>query len=289
MNAPAVEALNLSKRYGRVDALSDASFFAPGNAITVLLGENGAGKTTAIKLILGFLRPNSGWLESRVSRVAYVPDRPAFFPWLRGREILAATSRAFGIHPPDLGRRVSALNERLGFDPGLLDRRVLGYSLGNQKKFSYLQSLILSPELLVADEPFSSLDPAAIRSVRSLFLDLKREGTTLLLSSHLISEMERICDSFIIIKRGRVIVQEGMADLCENYAFVRLPKGLPAPIITNRHDASGSYHWSRISSGVITVLADKDKARSLAEAASGTGRIHLEPPTLESLYFFFTS
>ncbi|OGD19559.1 MAG: hypothetical protein A2W03_01325 [Candidatus Aminicenantes bacterium RBG_16_63_16] len=289
MRAPAVEAWNLSKRYGAVGALKEASFFAPGNAITVLLGENGAGKTTAIKLILGFLRPDSGWLDSWVSSAAYVPDRPVFFGWLRGREILEATWRAFRIPPADVGRRVAGLCERIGFDPELLNRHVSGYSLGNQKKFSYLQSLLLSPGLLVVDEPFSSLDPPAIRSLRSLFLDLKREGTTLLLSSHLISEMERICDSFVIIRAGRVIIQEGLAALRENYVFVRLPKGLPAPKITNRHDPAGSYHWSRMSSGVITVLADKDKAHALAEAAAGSGGVEVEPPTLESLYFFFTS
>lgn len=285
MNAPAVEVWNLWKRYGRVGALSDASFFVPGQAITVLLGENGAGKTTALKIILGFLRPDTGWLESRVASISYVPDRPAFFPWLRGRDILSATSCVLGLSRAGLKTRVAALSERLGFDPGLLERRVHGYSLGNQKKFSYLQSLLVSPGLLVADEPFSSLDPPAIRSVRGLFLELKREGTTILLSSHLISEMEKICDSFVLIRAGRVIVQEGLEAMRENFVFVRLPKGLPAPRITNRSDPAGSYHWARMSSGAITVLTGRDKAPSLG----GAGCIHVEPPTLESLYFFFTS
>lgn len=289
MNAPAVEAWNLGKRYGRVAALSDASFFAPGNAITVLMGENGAGKTTAIKIIMGFLRPDTGWVEARVSRAAFVPDRPVFFPWLSGREILEATARAFGVGAVEAARKEAELSERLGFDPTLLDRRVSGYSLGNQKKLAYLQSLLISPGLLVADEPFSSLDPPAIRSVRGLFLDLKRDGATLLLSSHLISEMERICDSFVIVRAGRVIVQEGLDHLRENFVFVRLPKGVPAPPITNRHDPADSYHWSRMSSGVITVLADKNKSLSFAGAAGGAGHIDVERPTLESLYFFFTS
>jgi ABC-type multidrug transport system ATPase subunit len=289
MWAPALEAWNLSKRYGRVAALNDASFFAPANAITVLLGENGAGKTTAVKLILGFLHPDSGWLESRASRVAYVPDRPVFFPWLRGQDILTLTARACGISSIDAAGSVQALSERIAFDPGLLGRRVNGYSLGNQKKLSYLQSLMVSPGLLVADEPFSSLDPPAIRSIRGLFLDLKKAGTTLLLSSHLISEMEKICDSIIILKRGRVIIQEGLEFLRQNYVLVRLPKGQPAPMIADSRDAAGSNHWSRMSSGVITVLADRSKAKSLAEAAGGVERIQVEPPTLESLYFFFTA
>lgn len=289
MNAPAFEALNLSKRYGRVPALCDASFFAPGNEVTVLLGENGAGKTTALKLVLGFLRPDAGWLGSRAGRIAYVPDRPVFFPWLRGRDVLEVTARAGGLEPARLDLLAAGLCDRIGFDPGLLGRRASGYSLGNQKKLAYLQALLLDPDLFVADEPFSSLDPAAIRDVRTLLLDLKSRGTTILLSSHLIAEMERLCDSFVVIKRGRVVVQEGLSFLRDRFVLVRLPKGVPAPIVTNRRDTAGSYHWSRMSSGVITMLAHRDKIAELTEPAGGPGRVQIDPPTLESLYFFFTS
>ena len=289
MSAPAVEALNVSKRYGRIEALTGVSFFVPGKAVTVLLGENGAGKTTALKLVLGFLRPDGGLIESRTSRVGYVPDRPAFFPWLRGRDVLAATALASGVDRPGLDFRVAGLSDRLGFDPGLLGRPVQAYSPGNRKKFAYLQSLLPSPDLLVADEPFSSLDPEAIRSLRALFLDLKREGTTLLLSSHAISEMERLCDSFIIIKRGRVVVQEGLDTLRQSHVLVRLPRGFAAPDLVDRRDPAGSYAWTRTSGGEISVLAARDKAARLTAAAGGPGLVQIEPPTLESLYFFFTS
>lgn len=283
-----LEASNVSKRFGRVQALSDASFFVPANAVTAILGENGAGKTTAIKLILGFLRPDSGILKSRGLRIGYVPERPAFFPWLCGRDIIAVTARTFGIGPSDLAERLEVLSGRIGFDTGLLERRVPGYSLGNQKKLSYLQSLLLSPDLLIVDEPFSSLDPLAIRSVRDLFVDLRREGKTLLLSSHLISEMERICDEFIIIKGGRVIIQAGLRRLRQDFLFARLPAGCPWKKITDRDDLAALPFWERESSDGITLLAEKSLASSLAKSAAG-GALELERPTLESLYFFFIS
>ena len=196
----------LSKRYGRIRALRGADFGLRRGAITAFLGENGAGKTTAVKLILGFLRPDSGRVELAVRRIGYVPERPVFFPWLKGEEIIALTARQSGIEMEERRRKTGRLADRIAFATELLDRRVPTYSLGNQKKFAYLQSLLIDPELLIVDEPFSSLDPYSIRMVRDLFLEMKKDGKTLFLSSHLISEMEKIADEFIIIKKGHIVV-----------------------------------------------------------------------------------
>jgi ABC-2 type transport system ATP-binding protein len=136
-----------------------------------------------------------------------VPERPVFFPWLKGEEIIALTARQSGIEMEERRRKTGRLADRIAFATELLDRRVPTYSLGNQKKFAYLQSLLIDPELLIVDEPFSSLDPYSIRMVRDLFLEMKKDGKTLFLSSHLISEMEKIADEFIIIKKGHIVVQ----------------------------------------------------------------------------------
>lgn len=202
----------LAKSYGRVEAVREASFSVRSKAITAFLGENGAGKTTTIRAILGFLKPDRGRIDLRAERVGYVPEHPVFFPWLRGWEILRSTARLFGVGPwrgsieTDIfRRRVGDLSEKIGFDSQLLERRVQTFSLGNQKKFSYLQSLLIAPDFLIIDEPFLSLDPLSIKRVRDLFLGLKAGGTTLFLSSHLISEMEKISDEVIILKQGRVV------------------------------------------------------------------------------------
>lgn len=197
----------LSKRYGRVRALRGADFSLRRGAVTAFLGENGAGKTTAIKLILGFLRPDSGRVELAARRTGYVPERPAFFPWLKGKEIIALTAGLSGINPQERSRMTERVAELIAFDIDLLERRVPAYSLGNQKKFCYLQSFLIDPELLIVDEPFSSLDPPSIRKVRDLFLQMKKDGKTVFLSSHLISEMEKIADEFIIIRKGHIVIQ----------------------------------------------------------------------------------
>ena len=140
-----IEAHRLAKRFGRVEALRDISFRTKKGTITAMLGENGAGKTTTLKIVLGFLRPDSGTAAIAPGRVGYVPDRPAFFPWLDGWTILGL-ARAWGRggssgNGRDFGASVLAVSRSLRFDPALLRRRPASYSAGNAKKFAYLQNL----------------------------------------------------------------------------------------------------------------------------------------------------
>jgi ABC-type multidrug transport system ATPase subunit len=211
MTVPPLQAERLGKRFGAVEAVKDASFCVRSGAITAFLGENGAGKTTVLKLVLGFLKPDQGRVSLTAGKVGYVPERPVFFSWLNGAEILAYTARAYGLSGSGLGPAVDRLCSRTAFDRRLLGRKVGTYSLGNQKKFAYLQSLLIHPDLLLIDEPFSALDPVSISCMRTLFLDLRAQGKALLLSSHLISELEKVCDEFIIIKSGRVVAQGTLA------------------------------------------------------------------------------
>ncbi len=211
-----IEVRKLVKRFGRAEALRDVSFKTRKGTITAMLGENGAGKTTTIKIILGFLRSDSGTVAIAPGRVGYVPDRPVFFPWLDGWAILGlASSRGHGRVPGngrDFGASVLAVAKSLLFDPALLRRRPGSYSAGNAKKFSYLQNLVLAPDLLVVDEPFSALDPPSIKCVRDVFCGLRESGKTLLLSSHMLAEMERIADGFIVLRRGTTIAHAGLRE-----------------------------------------------------------------------------
>jgi ABC-2 type transport system ATP-binding protein len=207
MTIPLLRAEGLSKRFGAIEAVKNAAFEINPAAITAFLGENGAGKTTILKLVLGFLKPDSGRFSWAVGNIGYVPERPVFFPWLRGEQILLATAHAFGLSRREADTEVDDICRRIAFEPSLLGRRLQTYSPGNQKKFAYLQNLLIRPELLIIDEPFSALDPVSIRSVRELFLELRADGKALLLSSHLLSELEKVCDEFIIIKAGRILAQ----------------------------------------------------------------------------------
>lgn len=207
-----IEARRLSKRFGPVPALSDVSFRVRKGTIAAMLGENGAGKTTTLKIALGFLRPDSGAVTVAPGRVGYVPDRPSYFPWLDGHAVLdLAVGRGKG-NGPAAGARVLAIARSVLFDPALLRRRPGTYSMGNAKKFAYLQNLVSGPDLLVVDEPFSALDPPSIKCVRDVFLELREAGKTVLLSSHMLAEMERIADSFIVLRRGTAIAHAGLRE-----------------------------------------------------------------------------
>ncbi|OGD16454.1 MAG: hypothetical protein A2V76_10370 [Candidatus Aminicenantes bacterium RBG_16_63_14] len=207
-----IEAHRLSKRFGPVEALRDVSFKTRRGTITAMLGENGAGKTTTLKIVLGFLRPDSGIVIVAPGRVGYVPDRPAYFTGLDGRTILGLSDGQANGNGKDSGARILAVARDLLFDPALLRRRPGSYSAGNAKKFAYLQNLVAWPDLLVVDEPFSALDPPSIKCVRDVFCGLRDAGKTVLLSSHMLAEMERIADGFIVLRRGSTIAHAGLRE-----------------------------------------------------------------------------
>ncbi len=278
----AVRARNLSKKFGRVEAVRNAAFSLPKNKVTAFLGENGAGKTTTLKLILGFLRPDSGSVEMNSARVGYIPERPVFFSWLKGMDILAATARMNGIGRLDWPGLIARLSDKISFDPGLLGRKVQTCSLGNQKKFAYLQNLLLFPELLIVDEPFTSLDPPSIKSARELFLELKREGATVFLSSHLVSEVEKICDEFIIINRGNIIVQEDLNRIQNDYAFFRLSKPLQ-----DKDKFRAQSAWFREEDNAVVMLIEKRRLCFLPDYLRENILGTPETPSLEKIFLFF--
>jgi len=202
----------LWKSYGRVAALRGVGFSLEKGRITALLGENGAGKTTTLKIILGFLAPDAGTVELRAVRVGYVPDQPAFFPWLPGRAALELTRRMLGVGRAQWLGRVRDLGAELRFDLGLLARPPRTYSAGNAKKFAFLQSLAMDPDLLIVDEPFSALDPPSVKRARDLLVGMRDRGAAVLLSSHMLPEIARTSDDFIVIRRGQVVARSRLAE-----------------------------------------------------------------------------
>ena len=202
----------LCKSYGPIAAVRGVSFSLEKGRITALLGENGAGKTTILKTVLGFLVPDAGTVELAARRVGYVADQPAFLPWLRGRSLLDLTRLAAGAARPEWEARVRGLCGGLRFDPRLLERPPRMYSAGNAKKFAFLQSLALEPDLLVVDEPFAALDPPSVRRTRDLLVAMRDCGATVLLSSHMLAEVVRTSDDFMVIRQGGVVARSGLAE-----------------------------------------------------------------------------
>ncbi len=213
LSTPAIEFDGITKTYGRTKALDDVSLRVGRGELVGLLGPNGAGKTTAIKLVLGLVRPTSG--TGRVlgapigdrqarARIGYLPELFRYQPWLRAREVLTLHAELAGVVP---ARRKAAADEALAL-VGLTERAgdaVSGFSKGMQQRLGLGVALLGEPELILLDEPTSALDPVGRNDVRAIVRAARDRGATVILNSHLLTEVERVCDRVVILNRGRAI------------------------------------------------------------------------------------
>ncbi len=212
---------NLTKYYGSVLGAGDVSFSVRRGEIFGFLGPNGAGKTTCIRLILDLLRPDTGrillfgapvcgkaWRLRK--EIGNLPGETAWWPSLTGREILDFFSR---IRSSGSLRLRDTLLDRLNLDGDLLNRKVRTYSRGTRRKLGLTAAMQHAPNLLILDEPTSGLDPLVRRAFFSICRRLKEEGKTIFLSSHNLSETQEICDRVGIIRSGRLVAVEEIADL----------------------------------------------------------------------------
>ncbi|MBE0461356.1 MAG: ABC transporter ATP-binding protein [Candidatus Aminicenantes bacterium] len=283
MTEKMLTATGLCKRYGRIIAVTDATFSVLKGGITTFLGENGAGKTTIIKIILGFLKSDSGRVQMRAARIGYVPEHPVFFGWLNGKDILSYTARAHGIGHSALRDLVETFSEKIAFDLELLSRNVRTYSLGNKKKFSFLQSLIIDPDFFIVDEPFNSLDPHSIKKVRDLFLEMKREGKTLFLSSHIISEVEKISDDFIIIKKGRILLQENLNIFKDRFIYVEIKDSS-----LKLEELRTISPYVKGNDSELVMLMEKSRLESMEDLLKTVSCVKKHDLDLEKVFLFFT-
>ena len=222
-----VEAAGLTKTFSdfwmraKARAVDGVDFEIRRNEIFGLLGPNGSGKSTTIKMILGLLHPTRGRLSvfgkapSDVgikSRIGYLPEESYLYRYLDARETLDYYGRVFGLDRKVRVRRTDELLEMVGLDK--VRRRAVGeYSKGMMRRLGLAQALINDPEFLILDEPTSGLDPIGTRQVKDLLLDLGRRGKTILLSSHLLSDVEDVCDRMVILYGGKIRAEGNTDDL----------------------------------------------------------------------------
>lgn len=216
-----VDVTDLRKRYGRVQALAGLTMTVRRGEIFGFLGPNGAGKTTTVKLLLGLARPSSGGgsllgrpLGDREARrrVGYLPELFRFQPWLSAREVLALHADLVGL--PSAGRRAAfdGLLELVGLTERA-DASVGGFSKGMQQRLGIGVALVGDPELVILDEPTSALDPIGRIDVRGILRTARDRGAAVFLNSHLLSEVEQVCDRVAIVDRGVVVAEGTLADV----------------------------------------------------------------------------
>ena len=209
----AISARGLHKRYGRQVALAGLDLDVEPGQVVGLLGPNGAGKTTTVKILTGLVMPNRGSATlfgapvadpAARRRLGYLPEHFRFPLWLTGLQLLAYHARLAGRDPRRERTRLHELLARMGLE-GRGDERIGGYSKGMTQRLGLAQALVGEPDVVLLDEPTSAMDPLGRRQIREIIRDLARAGVAVLLNSHLLSEVELVCDHVVVIDRGRVL------------------------------------------------------------------------------------
>jgi ABC-2 type transport system ATP-binding protein len=227
MTTPAVRIENLTKifpvplRRQRVTAVRNISFEVRPGEVYGLLGPNGSGKSTTLKILLGLVTPNHGraMIFGQDSRdynsrkdVGFLPENPYFYKFLTAAETLRFYGKVCGMGGTILNKRIDELIHLVGLEDAR-DRRIGGFSKGMLQRIGLAQALIQDPRLVVLDEPTAGVDPAGSHQIRDLILDLKKRGKTVLLTSHLLEQVQEICDRVGIMARGEMIREGALADL----------------------------------------------------------------------------
>jgi ABC-2 type transport system ATP-binding protein len=227
MSAPAISIQNLTKvfpipfRKEKIVAVNDLSLVVEPGQVYGLLGPNGSGKSTTMKIVLGLVTPTAGKTEifgcdsTKVQsreQVGFLPENPYFYKFLTGMETLQFFGKLCGLRGSKLQQRSKELLSLVGLE-NAADRRIGGYSKGMLQRIGLAQALIQEPRLVVLDEPTAGVDPAGSREIRDLILDFKARGITVLLCSHLLEQVQEICDRVGILHQGKLICEGRLTEL----------------------------------------------------------------------------
>jgi ABC-2 type transport system ATP-binding protein len=279
MSDLAIEVEGLTKRFGERTALANLDLGVPRRTAFGFLGPNGAGKTTLIRMLLGLTQASSGTMrllglpvpEQRgraLARIGAIVEEPRFHPFLTGRENLQIAAAVRG---SEAQARIDGALKQVGLTERA-DEGVRSYSLGMRQRLGVGRALLADPELLLLDEPTNGLDPAGIHEFRDMIRGFVGEGRTVLLSSHLLDEVEKICDAVAIVDRGRVVVQGSIEELKrsgERTVLIGTPDELGAQAALAGHAAVRSIE--RNGTGIRVTLAS-DLELTTEEAAGELNR-----------------
>jgi ABC-2 type transport system ATP-binding protein len=278
MSVPIVELVDLGKVYrgrkGGIHAVKDVSLSVGAGEVYGFLGPNGAGKSTTIRMLLGLIAPTTGEVRlfgeelrghpALLKRVGSLVDGGAFYPFLSGRRNLEVLART---HGGSGGYRIDALLDQVGLADAAA-RRVKGYSTGMRQRLGVAAALLNDPDLVILDEPVNGLDAAGIQEMRMLIRSLSADqGKTVFLSSHLLNEVQQVCDRVAIINRGEIIREATISDLLAQDEGLRLsatPLELAQSVLAER--------WAATMEGdSIVIGATRDEAPELLRRLVGAG------------------
>lgn len=295
--AHAIEVRRLVKSYRTTRALDGIDLDVPAGEVFGFLGPNGAGKTTTLRILTGLARATSGSAQilgqdatraphALRAQIGFLPDVPGFYPWMTAREFVTFAGRLFGLESRLLAERTENLLAMAGL--GSVTTPVGGYSRGMKQRLGIAQALVNAPRLLFLDEPTSALDPIGRREVLDMIASL-RGRTTVFFSTHILADVERVCDRVAIIDRGRVVASAAIPDLKKRVGAERLTVEIAGdiePLVRALHDRPWLTALEREGTTMrLTVsdvaIAQREIPAAVAAAGLGlqrfeTGEINLE-------------
>jgi ABC-2 type transport system ATP-binding protein len=284
--------LSLSSR----EVLHGVSFDAGEREILGFLGPNGAGKTTTIKIMLGLIRADRGEVRifgrpvgdrTAMARIGYLPENPYFYPHLSLKEFLFFCGRMSGMTDKDIRRRVGDVSRLVGLaeEGGV---RLKAFSKGMLQRAGLAQAILHDPDLLILDEPFSGLDPLGRKMVRDILVDLRERGKTIFFSSHILPDMEALCDRTCILREGVIVRCLGLSELS------RIGEGKVEVAARNvKKDSISSladYIDSTIETGleVVLIVKEQEYVRTVIQHLYNSGaevlKVVNQAPTLEEIF-----
>ncbi|WP_163557793.1 ABC transporter ATP-binding protein [Halomonas sp. NO4] len=299
MTQPVIAMAAVSKRFGALTALDEVSLTLGEGEVLGLMGHNGAGKSTSMKLILGLIRPTAGHLEvfgrdpsgaeanALRQRLGYLPENVQFYEQLSGAEVLRYFARLKRVDR----RRVETLLERVGLTHAM-HRRVKTYSKGMRQRLGLAQALLGEPRLLLLDEPTVGLDPMATRDFYTMVDELRGKGVSVVLCSHVLPGVERHIDRAAILGQGRLLAAgtiDELREVADLPLVVRLRTSQPAETLARQLHAFGVVVTPGGGGRLVLAVPARAKVEVLRSlmADGAVEDIDLEPPTLESLYAHF--
>jgi ABC-2 type transport system ATP-binding protein len=291
MDAISIE--NITKSYDSVVAVNHVSLKVRPGAILGLLGPNGAGKTTTIRMIMNILVPDEGVIrvmdkpvsdETR-DLIGYLPEERGLYPRMKVREIIIFLGALHGLSEAEAGRRAVEWLEKLGLAEWV-DKKLIDLSKGMQQKVQFITSVIHKPPVVILDEPFSGLDPVNSAAIQEIMLDMRDKGSTVVLSTHRMEQVERLCDSICLINKGQNVLSGDLRAIKQSYGKNTLHVEFTGNDSFLKHPGIGET--TRLVSGIEAKLKPGTDPQQILKAAVESGteitRFELLEPSLNEIF-----
>jgi ABC-2 type transport system ATP-binding protein len=284
---------HVTKKFGGFTAVDNLSLTIDKGEMFGFLGANGAGKTTTFRMTLGLLDPTSGeimWDGKKIDystsgEIGYLPEERGLYPKMKVKDQIVYLARLRGMEKSWILKELTYWLERFNI-PQYADKKVEELSKGNQQKIQFISSVIHKPKLLILDEPFSGLDPVNVELLKEAVRDLKREGTTIVFSSHRMEHVEELCESLCIMHHGRPVVHGGLKDIKRSFGKKNVAINADMDLAELK-SFSGVTKFKGTTEGILLQVESEKAAEEIFHYAAQKGflrKFELEDPSLNDIF-----